>query len=64
MLATTPGHLELVFGEIKGSNTQISNLVMNENYGKLMGEYDNEENDLESNLKATLRKEPVAQSSE
>ncbi|MCJ1264493.1 hypothetical protein MMC22_004365 [Lobaria immixta] len=35
VLATTPGHLELVFGEVKDQNAQISELVPNEKYGKL-----------------------------
>ncbi|MCJ1469537.1 hypothetical protein MMC07_008170 [Pseudocyphellaria aurata] len=47
VLATTPGHLELVFGDFKGPNAQNSQLIMNEKYGKLAEaeakEYDDEE---------------------
>ena len=38
VLVTTPGHLELVFGEVKDSSAHT--LEMNEKYGKLMDEDD------------------------
>lgn len=43
VLATTKGHLELVFGEIKDPNVPNSKLVMNEKYGRLTGENDDED---------------------
>ena len=64
VLATTPGHLELVFGEVKDPNAQTSELVMNEKYGKLMDEDGNENEERESNAQGTLRKRAVAQSSD
>lgn len=63
VLATTPGHLELVFGEIKDPNAHP--LEMNEKYGKLMDEDDNEEDeDPESKAQGTLRKRALDQRSE
>lgn len=59
VMATTPGHLEMVFGDAKDPNK--TNLVMNEKYGKLAGEDENEGKESES---TALRKRAVAQSSE
>lgn len=56
MLATTQGHLELVFGEVKDLNAQASTLVMNEKYGKLASENDNKGEELESTGPAELKK--------
>ena len=42
VMATTPRHLELVFGEVKDPNAQT--LRMNKKYGKLKGE-DSDENE-------------------
>lgn len=64
VLATTQGHLELVFGEGKNPNAQTSELVMNERYGKLAGEDGNEDEEQEFNGQGTVRKRAVAQSSE
>ena len=35
VLKTSEKHLELVFGEVKDSNADISKLVMNEKYGRI-----------------------------
>lgn len=64
VLATTQGHLELVFGEIKDPNAQASTLVMNEKYGKLARENDNKGEELESTKPGKLKKRTVAQSPE
>lgn len=64
VLATTPGHLELVFGEVKDPNVQTSELVMNQKYGKLPGENDNEVGKPASSSEGQLRKRAAAQSSE
>lgn len=56
VLATTQGHLELVFGEVKDLNAQASTLVMNEKYGKLASENDNKGEELESTGPAELKK--------
>ena len=37
VLKTSEKHLELVFGEIKDPNADVSELVMNEEYGSLLG---------------------------
>lgn len=42
VLATNKGHLELVFGEPKDPNAPNSKLVMNEKYGRLAGDIDEE----------------------
>lgn len=60
VLATTQGHLELVFGELKDPNAQASSLVMNEKYGKLDCENENEDKELESVGPGVLRKRAVA----
>lgn len=62
VLATTQGHLELVFGEGKDPNAQTSELVMNEKYGKLAGEDSNEDEEQEVNGQGRVRKRAVAQS--
>lgn len=62
VLATTQGHLELVFGEGKGPNAQTSELVMNEKYGKLAGEDSNEDEEQEVNGQGRVRKRALAQS--
>lgn len=62
VMATTPGHLEMVFGEAMDPNT--TNLVMNEKYGKLTGNHDNGDEKPESTAQGTLRKRLVAQSLE
>lgn len=64
ILATAPGHLELVFGEFKDPEAQISTLMMNEKYGKLASENYNKCEGPESTEPAKLRKRIVAQSSE
>ncbi|MCJ1263265.1 hypothetical protein MMC22_003135 [Lobaria immixta] len=57
VLATIPGHLELVFGGANDQNTQNSKLVLNEKYGKLLdSDEDNEENEPEFNAPNSLRK--------
>lgn len=61
VLATTPGHLELVFGEIEDPKLQASELVMNEKYGKLDDENDSGVEELEPNGQRTLRKRIIAQ---
>ena len=56
VLATTPGHLELVFGEAKDQNAQISELVPNEKYGKVHdSEDDSEDEELEFDGQESLR---------
>lgn len=62
ILVTTPGHLELVFGEAKDPDA-TSELVMNEKYGRL-DEKDGGDEALESSAQGTLRKRAAAQSSE
>lgn len=64
VLATDPGHLELVFGEVKNPNAQTSELMMNEKYGKLTDEGHNDDEDPESNVHESLRKRTVPQKSE
>lgn len=64
LLATTPGHLELVFGEIKDPNLQNSKLVMNEKYGKLAGKDDREDDDPGSSAHGPVRKRIFTQNSE
>lgn len=64
VMATNPGHLELVFGEIKDPNAQASKLVMNEKYGNLTDEDDDEDEEPACNVQGTLRKRTVTQSSE
>lgn len=63
VLATTPGHLELVFGEFKGPNAHNSQLVMNEKYGKLTGAKDYEDEEPKPAVcqmcKEHLEKEPL-----
>ena len=62
VLVTTPGHLELVFGEVEDSNAHP--LEMNEKYGMLMDEDDNEEHEeSESKAPGALRKRAVNQRS-
>lgn len=61
VLATTPGDLELVFGEVKDANAQTFKMVMNKNYRMVTGEDDNEDEDVESGVR-TLRERAVAQS--
>lgn len=64
VLTTNPGHLELVFGDLKDPNSQASKLVMNQKYGKLTSEDGNEAEEPESDFQGSLRKRTVAQSSE
>lgn len=64
VLVTTPGHLELVFGEVKDPKAQTSQLVMNEKYGKLTVEGDTGDKEPEFNAQGTLRKRAVTQSLE
>ncbi|MCJ1467198.1 hypothetical protein MMC07_005821 [Pseudocyphellaria aurata] len=64
VLATTPGHLELVFGEIEDPTLQASELVMNEKYGTLTDEDDVGIEEPESNGQRTLRKRFIAQTLE
>lgn len=49
VLATTPGHLELVFGDVEDPNAPLSKLVVNEKYGKLTDEDGNGDEELGSN---------------
>lgn len=64
VLATTQGHLELVFGEVKDPNAQTSTLVMNQHYGKLPDENDKEDEEWEDTKPGNLQKGAVAQTSE
>ena len=59
VLATTQGHLELVFGEIKNPNAQASALVMNEKYGKLVSGNDNGGEEPQSGGSGELHKRAV-----
>lgn len=61
VMATTPGHLELVFGEIEDPNLQASEPVMNEKYGKLTDDDNLGDEEIESNRQRTLRKRIIAQ---
>lgn len=64
VLATTQGHLELVFGEFKDPTAQVSTLVINEKYGNLACEEDKIGGELESIEPGKLWKRAVAQGSE
>lgn len=64
VLATTQGHLELFFGEMKDSKAQVSELVVNEKYGKLVDDDGSENEELGFNKQGTVRKRQIAQSSE
>lgn len=55
VLATTQGHLELVFGELKDPNVQASTLVMNKKYGKLACENQNRGEELGSTAPERLQ---------
>lgn len=59
VLATTQGHLELVFGEVKTPNAQASTLVMNEKYGKLLSGNDKGGEEPESTGSGNLHKRAV-----
>lgn len=59
-----PGHLELVFGKVKDPNVQTYELVVNQKYGKLPGENDNEVGKPASSSERQQRKKAAAQSSE
>lgn len=61
VLVTTPGHLELVFGEAKDPNA-TSELVMNQKYGRL-DEKDGAHEVLDSDVQGRLRHRAAAQSS-
>lgn len=63
VFATSPGHLELVFGKVTDPNAQNSRLVMNEKYGNRTGGDDNEDEELEL-TQGTLRKRAITRSSE
>lgn len=63
VLATSPGHLELVFGEVTDPYVQTSRLVMNEKYGNRTDGDGNEDEELEL-TQGTLRKRTITQSSE
>lgn len=60
VLATTQGHLELVFGEVKDPNAQASTLIMNEKYGKLGCEDDEKGEELESIEPRKLQRRAIA----
>lgn len=64
VLATSQGHLELVFGEFKDPNAQVSTLVINEKYGKLACEDNKNGGELESMWPRKLQKRAVDQGSE
>lgn len=59
VLVTSPGHLELVFGEVKDPDAQASTLEMNQRYGKLVCEDENKYEELEPTGRGKLQKRAV-----
>lgn len=63
VVATTPGHLELVFGQVNDPLAQISKLEMNQEYGKLTDTdtHEDEDEKLDSDSWKTLRERTAFQ---
>lgn len=56
VLKTSEKHLELVFGEVKDSNADVSKLVMNEKYGRISRVKADEDGLVEPGAREGMRK--------